>query len=553
MELTNSLFEKHRDLLNQAIQAVTDRTYYSPYPENPKAYAEGADAAAKAWFAQSLNTDFSFTNSSSEQMVGEEISPYLQVGLGIKYPALSVDIVIQNAQNAQSIWSSLSVHDRTGILMESLEAIKNKFFEIAIATQHTTGQSYMMSFQASGPHSADRALEAIAMGYAELTRFPNEVLWSKNMGKFNLNIQKDFQAFSKGIGLVIGCSTFPVWNTLPGVFANLICGNVCIIKPHAKSVLPIAIAVEAMRSVFHQNGITADCIQLAVDQTEKPITKLLAEHSAIQVIDYTGNSEFGSYLESLPKTVFTEKAGVNNLIIDSVSDIAPVVGNIALSVSLYSGQMCTAPQNIFIPETGIKTQEGHLSYNEVRDAIVKAISDLTHNPKAGPSVLGCIQAEATAIRVDQKQKEFSTVLKGSDKIANEEFPDARTKDPVIIEVSGSDLNAFQQECFGPVGFIIKTKNTDESIALAAQVATQKGALTCGAYTTNVEVQEKVKSVMNRIFIPVSFNFTGAALINSHAAFSDFHLTGGNAAGNASYCNPDFITRRFVWVGNRYMA
>ena len=57
--------------------------------------------------------------------------------------------------------------------------------------------------------------------------------------------------------------------------------------------------------------------------------------------------------------------------------------------------------------------------------------------------------------------------------------------------------------------------------------------------------------MNEVFAPVSFNFIGAAFINSHAAFSDLHVTGGNAAGNASFVNAEYIVKRFVWVGNRY--
>jgi len=51
---------------------------------------------------------------------------------------------------------------------------------------HTTGQSFVMSFQASGPHSNDRALEVVAMAYEELTRFASEVEWVKPMGKFDL-------------------------------------------------------------------------------------------------------------------------------------------------------------------------------------------------------------------------------------------------------------------------------------------------------------------------------------------------------------------------------
>ena len=35
---------------------------------------------------------------------------------------------------------------------------------------HTSGQAYAMAFQAGGPHAQDRALEAIAYAYAEMTR-----------------------------------------------------------------------------------------------------------------------------------------------------------------------------------------------------------------------------------------------------------------------------------------------------------------------------------------------------------------------------------------------
>jgi hypothetical protein len=50
--------------------------------------------------------------------------------------------------------------------------------------------------------------------------------------------------------------------------------------------------------------------------------------------------------------------------------------------------------------------------------------------------------------------------------------------------------------------------------------------------------------------PVSFNLTGGIYMNQNAAFSDFHVTGGNPAGNASFTNPEFINKRFTWVGHR---
>ncbi len=257
-----------------------------------------------------------------------------------------------------------TVEERADILIDALENIKNRFFDIAIATQHTTGQSFMMSFQASGPHANDRALEAVAQGYASISSYPNNVTWEKPMGKFNITLNKKFVAVPKGIGLVIGCSTFPVWNTLPGLFADLITGNATIVKPHPKAILPIAIAIAEMQKAFQNAGVDVNTVQLAADVSEHLITKELCENPSVKLIDYTGGSAFGNYVESLQgKTVFTEKAGVNSVIIDSAKNLDDVFSNLAFSVSLYSGQMCTAPQNFFIPEK-IKNGDVEITFEE---------------------------------------------------------------------------------------------------------------------------------------------------------------------------------------------
>lgn len=548
-----NLFEKHQAVLNTAIKALSERTYYTPYPENPKAYAEDADAKAKAWISATMNNDFkSLKQSGESSWYGEEVSPFLQVGIGVQYPIFTVETLIGNATNAQKTWSKTDVNTRAAILIEALERVSARFFDIAYATMHTTGQAFMMSFQASGPHANDRALEAIAMGYQELTRFPENVEWVKNFGKFDLKVNKNFKPFAKGVGLVIGCSTFPVWNTVPGLFATLITGNACIVKPHPKAILPIAIVIEEIQSILADNGIDANTIQLAADSSQNPITKQLAEHPAVKMIDFTGSSQFGNYIESLPKLTFTEKAGVNSLILDSVNDLQPVLANIAFSASLYSGQMCTAPQNIFISKDGVQTANGLVSYDDVVSGLSAAITGLVDNPKAGPGTLGAIQTEATLKRTKEVKNNGGKLILDTKGIKNEEFADARIATPVIIEVSKEQKNIFSEECFGPILFVVKTDGLENSLALCKQLAEEKGALTCGAYTTNEETKQTIANEMNEVFVPVTFNFSGAGFINSHAAFSDFHLTGGNAAGNASFTNTEFVSKRFVWVGNRWM-
>jgi len=391
------------------------------------------------------------------------------------------------------------------------------------------------------------------MGLQELTRFDSEVNWVKNMGKFDLTIKKNFKAISKGIGLVIGCSTFPTWNTVPGLFANLVAGNVSIVKPHPKSILPIAIVVAEMQKVLAKHNLPIAIVQLAVDTVENPITKQLAEHQDVQLIDYTGGSAFGDYIESIPgKTVFTEKAGVNSVILDSVADAKSVFGNLAFAASLYSGQMCTAPQNVFVPATGIVTSEGHLSFDEVVTGIAESIKGLAENPKMGPFTLGAIQNDITKNRILSTLENKHVALAPID-VVNPEFADTRVLSPSVVVVNASDVDSWQHECFGPILFIVKTADSNESLKLTAASAKNKGAITCQCYTTNESYMNEVENSMNAVFTPVSFNFVGAAFVNQHAAFSDLHVTGGNPSGNASFTDALYINRRFVWVGNRFMA
>lgn len=551
-----SLFEKHKTILDNAIKAIHERKFYAQYPEHPKVYGEEAPKKALEWFNGILNNQFNdLLQDKAEQWISPEISPYTQKPLGIKYPLFHTDDLISNAEHAFLQWKKTSPADRAGILIECLEKIKNKFFEIAYATQHTTGQSFIMSFQASGPHANDRALEPIALGYQELTRFPENVLWEKPMGKFSIKLDKKFHAIPKGISLTIGCSTFPVWNTVPGIFASLITGNPVIVKPHSKVILPIAIIVAEIQKTFKENNFNPHIIQLAVNTADKPIGKVLAENPKVKMIDYTGGTEFGTYLETLSlkgKTVFTEKAGVNSVIIDSVNDLDAVMQNLAFSVCLYSGQMCTKPQNFFIPEK-VKAGDLTLSYEEIVQKLKGSIHALVTNPKMGAGTLGAVH-EGTLKRAKEISKAGGKIILENLPIANEEFKEARMCSPIILEVDiEKHQDAYEQELFGPIAVVIKTKDTAHSVKLAKAMTVKHGLITCAAYTTDEKTMQMIEEEMNSVFAPVSFNLTGFIWVNQHAAFSDFHVTGGNPAGNATFTDSLFVTRRFVWVGNRKLV
>jgi phenylacetic acid degradation protein paaN len=541
--------------LKAALLALRGRNYFVAYPEHTAAYPDNENAAGKLDFEQRLNQPYSgLLQPGTLRYGGEEISPWTRQKLGITYALSDPEALLLRARSARHGLRELTIEQRATILIDALEQLRKHFFELAYATMHTSGQSFSMAFQASGPHAADRALEAMTAAYDALKAYPGMTTWEKPMGKTSVRLQKTYKPIGRGIALCIGCSTFPTWNTLPGVFANLMCGNPVIWKPHPAAILPAAIAASCIQQAFANAGADPLVLQLAPDTSTHPIALELAQHPLVQLIDYTGNSIFGQTLETLPgKIVFTEKAGVNCVLLESTTDLNGVLNNLAFSVALYSGQMCTAPQNFFIPEQGVWNGTEFISFDEVCERFKAAVTALVNNPKMGVGTLATIQNENTLLRIKNAGSLGAKILLASDPVSNAEFPDARAVTPLLLKTDYKQESIYSHELFGPISVLIKGADRDETLSCITGLSRKQGAITCALHTTDPVFEQKALRQLEDAFVPVSVNLNGLAWVNQHAAFSDLHVTGGNPAGNACMTTADFVNRRFVWVGSRKMG
>jgi len=554
------LCNQHRQTLDNAVTANQERTFHAHWPEPPsgKIYGETANADGEARFNAQLNNPFTrLLQGASDSMVGEEASPY-GFDLGVTYPYADVDQLIDRAQVAAPSWQLLSAEERGAVLIEALEQASKHFFEIGYATQHTTGQGFVMAFQASGPHAFDRALEAVSMAVHAQTSVVNRVLWTKPMGKISVAIDKTYRVRPKGINLVIGCSTFPVWNTLPGVFAGLATGNPVVVKAHPGAIYPIAIVVAAVQTALASVGLDPNVLQLAADTLSAPLALQLVRHPAVRIIDYTGGPVFGATVEreALPlgKTVYTEKAGVNCVVIESLADATKAIDNLAFALSLYSGQMCTAPQNIFIPVGGVCTADGTvLSVDEVSALIADRIDALVSNEKSGPSTLGAIQNEATASRIAEAMALGCDVVRASGFVQQAGYDDARSLSPLVLRVSADRPDIYEKEWFGPIAFIIPVASYADALSCVGASVRTCGALTTLVYTQSPEYMQLAEDVIVGAGAPVAFNFDSFVWVNQSAAFSDFHGAGANPAGNATFADLQFVTGRYNVLGIRKQA
>ncbi len=547
----SSLFERHKETLEKGIKASRTREYWTAYPESPspRIYGETASKDGEAAFKSYLNKNFDIDQPATIGTVGAERSPY-GFDLGITYPKIAADDLISQVEAIRADWGRASIETRTGICLEILDRINKRSFEIGFAVMHTTGQAFMMAFQAGGPHAQDRGLEAVVYAYEDMTRTPAVARWEKPQGKRDpIVMEKRFTVVPRGIGLVIGCSTFPTWNSYPGLFASLVTGNAVIVKPHPGAILPLAITVEICRDVLKEEGFNPDIVTLAADSADAPLAGNLALAPEIKLVDFTGSTAFGNWLEenATQALVYTEKAGVNCVIIDSTDNFRGMIGNLAFTLSLYSGQMCTTPQNIFIPEGGIDTEDGPKSFDEVVAALAMGVEKLNGDDARACAILGAIQSDATLKRLEEYGRGDNVVL-ASRAVPMDGFDKATIRTPLILKAG--DESSYSAELFGPISYVVPTKDTEHSLDIVENSVKNHGAISFGIYSMSGDILEKAEEVACRAGVAVSFNLTDGVYVNQTAAFSDFHATGCNPAANAALSDTAYVSNRYRVVQSR---
>ncbi|QIX25324.1 phenylacetic acid degradation protein PaaN [Nocardioides sp. JQ2195] len=549
-------FARHSERLDQAKDACAHRTYFSAFNESPspRVYGEHAAAQGRADFDVWRDSAFPLETPGADGTVATERSPY-GFDLGVSYPrAHDVEALLGAAKQGMKAWRDAGPDARTGVCLEILDRLHQRIFELANAVQHTSGQAFVMAFQAGGAHALDRALEAVAYAHTEMSRTPATAVWEKpgpKPGSDPLRMEKTFTVVPRGVALVIGCNTFPTWNSWPGLFASLVTGNPVVVKPHPQAVLPLAITVQVCREVLTEAGFDVNLVTLAAEDPADKLASNLALHPDVKLIDFTGGNAFGDWLElnARQATVFTEKAGVNTIVIDSTSDFAAMCANLAFSFSLYSGQMCTAPQNLYLPAGGIETDQGTKSQAEVAAGVEAALAKLLGDDARAVELLGGVVNDSVLERL-AAVGEKGDVLVASREVVHPAYDDARVRTPALVALGADDSDVYESECFGPVAYLISTSGTDQSIDLFRDTVQRHGAMTAAVYSTDESVIDSMRDAALDAGVALSENLLGGVFVNQSAAFSDFHGTGANPAANASYTDGAYVAPRFRVVQSR---
>ncbi len=558
----DELIDKHAPTLAAAIDAVETRKNWSPFRDSPsgKFHAPGASEAGKAAFDAQLGCPFELDQPGISSRSGAEVSPFTRQPLGIDYPVSEPSALIAAANAAMVGWRKLSPEARVALCLEMAEQLYARNFEMAHSVMHVAGQSYTQAFSGSGPNALDRGIEALAYAAKAMREVAPRARWERSFGKEDVALDKHYTLVPRGIGLVICCASFPTWNAYPAMFANLATGNPVIVKPHPIAVLPMAIVVQQCRRVLTEFGCDPNLVTLAVDTVDVPVAPRFIDDPAVQIIDFTGSPRYGGHLERTitGKLLFTETAGLNSVVVESCKDLAATATAIARATSLFSAQMCTSPQNVYVPAAGIDISNGHVTFDEVAGALIEAIDAIADNPALAAAIMGAVQAEQSCeivngLAIRAAQTPGARILRRPRPYVHPDFPHARTMTPLVVALTAENAALYAEEHFGPVLFVIAARDRDAAVGEATALARKHGAISSYLYSIDDGFVERSLDAYAEAGMNLSINLHGAMWANFAAAYSDYHVTGLNPAGNACLADLAFVTNRFRIVQHRRPA
>ena len=543
--MAHPMFVKHQDLLGSAVHAIESRGYWSPYADDPAAYGENAVAQGREALEAYADAQFYLDQPGVVGRGGGEESPYGLV-LNVSYPKCSADALIAAGKAAMPAWIKAGPDTRAGVCAEILARLNTHSMETVQAVMHTTGQPFALAFQSGGPQAQDCGLEAVAYAWREMKHVPYRATWEKPQGQ-PVKVEKRFNVVPRGVALVIGSSNFPTLDSYGAIFASLATGNAVIVKPHPASILPLAITVALARMTLKEAGFDPALVSLLVDTAVAPVSKDVALKPDIRIIDYSGDAEFCRWLEDNARQaiVFAEKSGVNCVVVDSTADYEGMLRNLALSLSLYSGQMRTTPRTLLVSRAGVLTPARIVSSDQFGLDLGAAIGKLLKSPASAVDILGAIQSSDTLAWVEAAADQ-GEVIRAANAVVHPKWPDAAVRTPLLLKTAVADA-AWTQDSSGPLAHVVETATTAESLALAERAAREQGALTFSVHTTNENIAQLAEEASLRVGVALSINLTGDALVNLSAAYSDYRVTGANPASGGGLTDSAFVASRFFVV------
>jgi 1-pyrroline-5-carboxylate dehydrogenase len=258
----------------------------------------------------------------------------------------------------------------------------------------------------------------------------------------------------------------------------------------------------------------------------------LVEHPLTRFVAFTGSKEVGLDInlraakaqpgQKWIKRTILEMGGKDSIVIDADANLDSAVEGVAQAAFGFQGQKCSACSRAIVDE---KIYDVFLE--RLKDRVSKiAVGEPTENKAMGPVVND--KAMASILNYIEIGKKEGRLIHGGGRAT--EAGDGYYIQPTVIADIAPTARIAQEEIFGPVLAVIKSRNFDHALEIANN--TEFG-LTGAVYSTSREKLERAREDFHVGNLYFNRKCTGA-MVGAHP-FGGFNMSGTDSkAGGPDY-------------------
>lgn len=444
--------------------------------------------------------------------------PSQVVGLHQKAGKEHVEPAMQAALKAFAGWSQTSFEERASLLFRVGDVLRERKFEFCA----------WLVFEVSKNWAEADADIAETIDFAEY--YAREAL---RLSRTELPVQMPKERdtlmyIPLGVGAVIPPWNFPCAIMAGMTMASIVSGNTVILKPSSDSPTIAAKFVELLEECGMPEGVVNFCPGAGAS-----FGNAVVAHPKTRYIAFTGSREVGLDINKSAAThapgqiwikrTILEMGGKDAIIVDSDSDVDSAVEGVAQAAFGFQGQKCSACSRAIVDER---------IYEIFLEKLKARVEKITVGDPAENANMGAVINEASMKSIldyIEIGKKDGRVITGGGPAKN--AGEGYFLQPTVIADIPPKSRLEQEEVFGPLLAVIKSRNYDHALEIAND--TEFG-LTGAVYTKSREKIERAIREFHVGNLYINRKCTGAA-VAAHP-FGGFNMSGTDSKSGG----PDYL-------------
>ena len=440
------------------------------------------------------------------------------VGIHQKAGAGHVEPAMQAALKAFESWRKTSIEDRVALVFRVSDLLRERKFEFMSWLVFEVSKNWA---EADGDIAETIDFcEYYGREALRLSRVETDVQLPGEHDRLNY--------IPLGVGAVIPPWNFPCAIMAGMTLASIVSGNTVILKPSSDSPTIAARFVALLEEAGMPEGVVNFCPGAGATFGDAVVA-----HPKTRYVAFTGSREIGLHINKSAATqapgqiwikrTILEMGGKDAIIVDADADLDAAVEGVAQAAFGFQGQKCSACSRAIIDE---RIYDKFLEQLKTRVEKI-SVGDPAENANMGAVINeGSMKDILNYIEVGKKDGRLITGGARDTKAGDGYFIQ-----PTVIADIPAKSRLEQEEVFGPVLAVIKSRNFDHAMEIAN--GTEFG-LTGAVYTKSRDKIDRAVRDFHVGNLYINRKCTGA-MVGAHP-FGGFNMSGTDSKSGG----PDYL-------------